>query len=138
MGQSKREKSVHVNAFPNGEISAIRKVKFVGSGETARVGLECLVEETRVDEVIVASANYDHAARLRFYEILSERLKPETLKSAFLICQFEPTADFSVNVTSVPEASTIWLLDVSLLGWYFVRLSVGSRKARNCAAESLK
>jgi alkanesulfonate monooxygenase SsuD/methylene tetrahydromethanopterin reductase-like flavin-dependent oxidoreductase (luciferase family) len=45
---------------------------FVGSGETVRAGLERFVEETGVDELIVASAIYDHGARLRSYEILSE------------------------------------------------------------------
>ena len=45
---------------------------FVGSGETVRAGLEQFVEETGVDELIVASAIYEHSARLRSYEILSE------------------------------------------------------------------
>ncbi len=38
---------------------------FVGSGEAVRPDLERLVEETGVDELVVASAIYDHAARLR-------------------------------------------------------------------------
>ena len=45
---------------------------FVGSPETVRGGLEAFIEETRADEVIVAAAIYDHAARLRSYEILAE------------------------------------------------------------------
>ena len=45
---------------------------FVGSGETVRAGLERFVEETGVDELIVASAIYEHSARLRSYEILAE------------------------------------------------------------------
>jgi len=48
---------------------------FVGSGETVRAGLERFVEETGVDELIVASAIYDHAARLRSYEILSDAVQ---------------------------------------------------------------
>ena len=45
---------------------------FVGSPETVRHGLHGLIEKTAADEVIVASAIYDHAARLRSYEILAE------------------------------------------------------------------
>jgi alkanesulfonate monooxygenase SsuD/methylene tetrahydromethanopterin reductase-like flavin-dependent oxidoreductase (luciferase family) len=52
--------------------SAMLSRSFVGSGETVRAGLEHFVEETEVDELIVASAIYDHGARLRSYEILSE------------------------------------------------------------------
>ena len=48
---------------------------FVGSGETVRAGLERFVEETGVDELIIASAIYDHAARLRSYEILSDAVQ---------------------------------------------------------------
>ena len=53
-------------------LKAMLNRSFVGSGETVRAGLEHFVEETGVDELIVASAIYDHAARLRSYEILSK------------------------------------------------------------------
>ena len=43
-------------------------------------GLDHFVEETGVDELIVASAIYDHAARLRSYEILAETLR-DSVKS---------------------------------------------------------
>jgi luciferase family oxidoreductase group 1 len=45
---------------------------FVGSPSTVQAGLERFVAETRADEIIVASAIYDHAARLRSYELLAE------------------------------------------------------------------
>jgi luciferase family oxidoreductase group 1 len=45
---------------------------FVGSRQTVRRALEAFIEETGADELIVASAIYDHAARLRSYEILAE------------------------------------------------------------------
>jgi len=45
---------------------------FVGSPETVRHGLESFIEETGADELIVASAIYDHSARLRSYEILAD------------------------------------------------------------------
>ena len=46
---------------------------FVGSPETVRAGLEAFVAETSADEIIVASAIHDHAARLRSYELLSRQ-----------------------------------------------------------------
>ena len=50
--------------------SAMLRRSFVGSPETVREGLELFVAETEADEVIVASAIHDHAARLRSYELL--------------------------------------------------------------------
>ena len=45
---------------------------FVGSRETVARGLTGFIAETQADEVIVASAIFDHSARLRSYEILAE------------------------------------------------------------------
>jgi hypothetical protein len=58
---------------------------FVGSAETVRAGLEHFVEETGVDELIVASAIYNHAARLRSYEILSAAYWLELLVTADVV-----------------------------------------------------
>jgi len=44
----------------------------VGSPESVRAGLARLAEHTGADEFMVASAIYDHSARLRSYEILAE------------------------------------------------------------------
>jgi luciferase family oxidoreductase group 1 len=52
--------------------SAMLARSFVGSAETVRRGLEMFIQETAADEVMVASAIHDHAARLRSYEILAE------------------------------------------------------------------
>src|SRR5437773_995676 len=57
--------------FEKEKASAMLNRSFVGSGETVRAGLERFVEETGVDELIVASAIYEHSARLRSYEILA-------------------------------------------------------------------
>lgn len=48
------------------------RCSFVGTPETVRAQLAEFVEDTGVDELIVASAVYDHAARLRSYELLAE------------------------------------------------------------------
>jgi luciferase family oxidoreductase group 1 len=45
---------------------------FVGSPNTVQTGLARFIDETQADEIIVASAVYDHAARLKSYELLSE------------------------------------------------------------------
>jgi luciferase family oxidoreductase group 1 len=51
--------------------SAMLTYSFVGSPETVRAGLNRFIDETGVNEVIVASAIYDHVARLRSYELLA-------------------------------------------------------------------
>lgn len=52
------------------QASRMLACSFVGSRETVRRGLREFTEETAADEVIVASAIYDHEARLRSYELL--------------------------------------------------------------------
>jgi alkanesulfonate monooxygenase SsuD/methylene tetrahydromethanopterin reductase-like flavin-dependent oxidoreductase (luciferase family) len=44
----------------------------VGSPETVRRRLEELFEETRADEIIATAQIYDHAARLRSFEIAAQ------------------------------------------------------------------
>ena len=54
-----------------GRASDMLSRSFVGSPETVRAGLDAFVAETEADEVIVAAAIHDHAARLRSYELLA-------------------------------------------------------------------
>jgi luciferase family oxidoreductase group 1 len=54
------------------EVSARLACSFVGSPQTVRDGLTQFVTRTGVDEVIIASAVYDHAARVRSYEMVAE------------------------------------------------------------------
>jgi alkanesulfonate monooxygenase SsuD/methylene tetrahydromethanopterin reductase-like flavin-dependent oxidoreductase (luciferase family) len=44
----------------------------VGSRTTVQRGLEAFIERTGVDEVMVTASIYDHAARLRSFEIVAE------------------------------------------------------------------
>ncbi len=44
----------------------------IGSGETVRRRLTAFLEETKADELIVTSQIFDHAARLRSFEIVAE------------------------------------------------------------------
>jgi luciferase family oxidoreductase group 1 len=60
------------NPIEKEQASAMLTCSFVGSRETVRAGLIEFVERTGVDELIVVSAIYEHSARLRSYEILSE------------------------------------------------------------------
>ena len=52
--------------------SAMLARSFVGSPETVRAGLDQLVAEIQPDELIVAAAIHDHAARIRSYELLAD------------------------------------------------------------------
>ena len=52
-------------------VTRMLRRSFVGSEDTVAEGLERFVEETGADELIVAAAIHDHAARLRSYEILA-------------------------------------------------------------------
>src|SRR3712207_6108531 len=54
------------------QASKMLACSFVGSPETIRTGLTHFLAQTGADELIVASAIYDHAARLRSHEILAE------------------------------------------------------------------
>src|SRR5579862_2231260 len=44
----------------------------IGSPETVRAGIEALVKETGADELIVVSDVYDHATRLRSFELIAQ------------------------------------------------------------------
>jgi luciferase family oxidoreductase group 1 len=54
------------------QASSMLRYSFVGSKDTVRAGLEDFIARTGVDEVIVSTAVFDHAARLESYEILAE------------------------------------------------------------------
>jgi luciferase family oxidoreductase group 1 len=54
-------------------VSGMLHRSFVGSLATVEQGLEGFVAETSADELIVATAIHEHAARLRSYEILGAR-----------------------------------------------------------------
>ena len=53
-------------------VNGMLRYAFAGSPETVRRDLEAFVAMTGVDELMVVSHIYEHAARLRSYELLSE------------------------------------------------------------------
>jgi luciferase family oxidoreductase group 1 len=58
------------SAAEKAQASSMLSYAFVGSPKTVRQGLAHCIEQTQADELMVASAIYDHPARLRSYEIL--------------------------------------------------------------------
>ena len=58
---------------PSEKVQASRMLacSFVGSPKTVQAQLKSFVEQTGVDELMVASAIYDHEARLKSYELLA-------------------------------------------------------------------
>ncbi|HEX7128237.1 MAG TPA: LLM class flavin-dependent oxidoreductase [Thermodesulfobacteriota bacterium] len=54
-------------------VMAMLARSIVGSPRTVRAGIDALVAETGADELIVVSDVYDHAARLRSFELIAAR-----------------------------------------------------------------
>ena len=50
------------------------RVSFVGSAETVRAQMGDFIERTQADELIIVSHIYDHAARLRSYELVASEI----------------------------------------------------------------
>jgi luciferase family oxidoreductase group 1 len=66
-----REFEKDVLPFRGLRLEEAQSISIVGSPETVRSDLDAFVERTRPEELIVASHIYDHAARLRSYEIVA-------------------------------------------------------------------
>ncbi|MEO8313767.1 MAG: LLM class flavin-dependent oxidoreductase [Pseudomonadota bacterium] len=65
----------HLDSLPpqvQHQVNGFLGCSCVGSPQTVRAGLEELVAETGADELIVASAIFDHAARVRSSELLAQ------------------------------------------------------------------
>jgi alkanesulfonate monooxygenase SsuD/methylene tetrahydromethanopterin reductase-like flavin-dependent oxidoreductase (luciferase family) len=60
------------SAAEKAQASAMLRYGFAGSADTVRHALQGCIAETAADEIMVASAIFEHAARLRSYEILGE------------------------------------------------------------------
>ena len=67
------------SAAEKAQASAMLACSIVGSADTVRRGLAEFIARVGPDELMVASAIHDHAARLRSYEILAE-VKQEFLE----------------------------------------------------------
>jgi alkanesulfonate monooxygenase SsuD/methylene tetrahydromethanopterin reductase-like flavin-dependent oxidoreductase (luciferase family) len=49
---------------------------FVGAPDTVRQELQAFIAKTRADELMVNAAIFDHAARLRSYDLLANEVMP--------------------------------------------------------------
>jgi luciferase family oxidoreductase group 1 len=61
-----------VTSFDPSQIDSRPSISLIGSRETVRDGLRAFDELMHPDEIIVFSQTYDHAARLRCYELLAD------------------------------------------------------------------
>jgi len=66
-----REFEKEVVPFRGVPLEEVQSVSIVGAPATVREDLEDFIARTHADELIIVSHIYDHAARLRSYEILS-------------------------------------------------------------------
>jgi luciferase family oxidoreductase group 1 len=67
-----REWEKDVVPFEPAKLEELQSISMVGSRETIASGVRASVERMHPDELIVVSHIYDHAARLRSYEIVAE------------------------------------------------------------------
>ena len=71
-----------VGPSENALLDSVLSCSAVGSVETVREGMRAFIERTGADELMVTSQVFDHAARLRSYELLAgvrDELASETL-----------------------------------------------------------
>ncbi|HEY2254408.1 MAG TPA: LLM class flavin-dependent oxidoreductase [Variovorax sp.] len=61
-----------VGPAENALLDSVLSCSAIGSPETVRAGVAAFVERTGADELMITSQVFDHEARLRCYEILSE------------------------------------------------------------------
>ena len=74
-----------VGPAENALLDSVLSCSAVGSVETVRAGMRAFIERTGADELMVTSQVFDHAARLRSYELLAdirEELSSEALSKA--------------------------------------------------------
>jgi len=53
-------------------VESTLRASIIGDPEMIRQGLQAFIDSTRADEIIINSMMYDHAARLRSYEIVAQ------------------------------------------------------------------
>lgn len=66
----------HLSPAELESLSQMLEHAIVGAPETVRAGLQRMVDATGADELMVVSAIYDHAARVRSYELVADAAAP--------------------------------------------------------------
>lgn len=70
------------NPLEEAHVRRMTQVSVVGGPDTVRSGLEALLDATGADEIVATAHIFDHQARLRSFEILSETFLSTPLKNA--------------------------------------------------------
>lgn len=70
------------NAFEQEAVEAKFRAAIVGGPDTVRRKLELFLDETQVDELMIATSIYDPMARLRSYEIIADAVRTEATETA--------------------------------------------------------
>lgn len=60
------------NDFEQAAVEAKMRAAVIGGRERVRQGLELFLAETQADELMIVTTTYDHAARMRSYELVAE------------------------------------------------------------------
>jgi luciferase family oxidoreductase group 1 len=76
-------KKLDWNPFEESAVASRFRAAVVGTAEIVRSGLELFLAETKVDELIIATTVYDHAVRLRSYEMVAEIAGKSVEQKAF-------------------------------------------------------
>jgi alkanesulfonate monooxygenase SsuD/methylene tetrahydromethanopterin reductase-like flavin-dependent oxidoreductase (luciferase family) len=63
------------NEYEAEQVNQMLACTFVGSKETVREDMESFLEQTQVDEIIVAAHIFDQNAKLRSYELFAELMR---------------------------------------------------------------
>ena len=72
-----REFEKDVVAFGQMPLREVTSIAMVGAPGTVRAGLETFVRDTAADEIMIVSHIYDHAARVRSYEIATDLFRDQ-------------------------------------------------------------
>ena len=68
----KRDFEASLNETERLVLAEFRSASAIGSPETVRAGLAAFIERTKADELMIVTSVYEHAARKRSFEIVSE------------------------------------------------------------------
>lgn len=75
------------NEFERAVVEAKMGAAVIGSRERVRQGLEQFVAETQVDELMLATAVYDHAARMRSFEMIAEMARASEAQASPVVVE---------------------------------------------------
>jgi alkanesulfonate monooxygenase SsuD/methylene tetrahydromethanopterin reductase-like flavin-dependent oxidoreductase (luciferase family) len=61
--------------YEKAAVMQMMKYTFIGNANTVKEGLQNFLDETQVDEIMVASYIYDNAAKIHSYELIAPFFK---------------------------------------------------------------